>query len=273
MRECTGKFYFEEGVLKESSSFDDYQLYAGTIIYEVLRVIESVPLFLEDHFDRLCESVRLNGLILNLPLEDVRKQIGDLCRANNISGGNIKIIIHYNESVVRSRIFFIEAKYPSDSMYYMGVDTILYNAERENPEAKVLNYSLRSTINQTLLKKDAYEALLVNCDNCITEGSRSNIFFVKNLKIYTAGDEFVLGGITRKYVKQLCIDSGIDIVFKCMPVNELVNVDSVFLTGTSPQLLPVRGIDSLGFNVANPLYSRLYQLYTDLVKSYIDDHH
>jgi branched-chain amino acid aminotransferase len=118
----------------------------------------------------------------------------------------------------------------------MGVKGILYYAQRKDPESKVINHKLRSSIYHNLILHRGYEALLVNEENCITEGSRSNIFFLKGDVLTTASDDKVLNGITRKYILDICRDNKIRVEFKCVPVDSIPGYDAVFMTGTSPMV-------------------------------------
>lgn len=272
MSECVGKYFIEDGSLKESALFDNTRLYEGELIYEVIRVIDSVPLFFSDHAGRLFDSVKLSGRIPLAGEDDILANIMMLIGSNNICAGNIKICFLYNGPQGCYMAYFIESQYPDEHMYDRGVDTILFEAERRNPSAKVFNFRLRSTILDILLHKGAYEALLVNRRGCITEGSRSNVFFIRDNRVITAGDKAVLGGITRKYVIRICNSEGVAIDYRCLQEGELQQVDAVFISGTSPQVLPVRTIGSISYNVDHPLLRMLYLSYTGIVKAYIESH-
>ena len=76
-------------------------------------------------------------------------------------------------------VYYIEPIYPTAEQYRNGVKGILFHAERKNPESKVINHKLRSCNLSQAYPGRCYEALLVNEKNLITEGSRSNIFFLK----------------------------------------------------------------------------------------------
>ena len=109
----------------------------------------------------------------------------------------------------------------------------------------------------------AYEALLVNNNNHITEGSRSNIFFLKGNILFTAPDNLILSGITRKYILEICRENGIKVELACIEPEDLPEYNSVFMTGTSPTLLPFNRIDNQYFNVSVPLIERLRRLYLE----------
>ena len=138
---------------------------------------------------------------------------------------------------------------------------ILFNAERKDPESKVINHKLRSVIYHRLILEGGYEALLVNDKNMITEGSRSNIFFLNGETLVTAPDNLILNGITRKYILEICNQNKLKVELRCVSVSEISDYDSVFMTGTSPMVLPFYSIDNNGFNVRSPMIEKLRKLY------------
>ena len=73
----------------------------------------------------------------------------------------------------------------------------LYFGERENPNAKIINLSFREKVNKKIREKNAYEAILVDRKGYITEGSKSNIFMIKDNMLLTSPVKAVLPGVTR----------------------------------------------------------------------------
>ena len=130
------------------------------IIYEVLRVINGKPIFLENHLKRMKNSFELINEEFGLTYEELSMKINDLIKTEKKYEGNIKITYGVHEKILR--IFFIEYSYPSDEMYGDGVETILYFGERENPNAKIVNENFREKINSEIKDKNAYEAILVD---------------------------------------------------------------------------------------------------------------
>ena len=199
----------------------------------------------------------------------IHDHILQLAKANEITNGNVKVVFRYNNAGSWYLIYFIDAHYPDKNQISEGVDTILFKAERRNPAVKLFNYSLRSSVLDTLASKEAYEALLVNRHNKVTEGSRSNIFFVTGNSVVTAADKDVLGGITRKYIIDICKRLDIDVHFRSMPVAEIKKVDALFITGTSPQVLPVRSVEQMTFSPDNHITRLLATEYMKMVREYI----
>jgi branched-chain amino acid aminotransferase len=95
----------------------------------------------------------------------------------------------------------------------------------------------------------------------ITEGSRSNIFFVKGEILVTAPDNLILNGITRKHILEICRNNYIPVELRCVDAGDISEYDSVFMTGTSPMVLPFNRIDDITFNVEYPVMERLRELY------------
>jgi branched-chain amino acid aminotransferase len=211
--------------------------------------------------ERLQKSVLLQKKELLTDILSLKKDIINLTKTEKKKEANIKIVFNYNNEISNYLIYIIESIYPTEDQYRTGIKGTLFPAERKTPESKVINHKLRSSIYHKLIMEGAYEALLVNEDNCITEGSRSNIFFIKDGVLFTAPDQVVLSGITRKYVIDLCNEQGIRVIQKSINVENLSGFDAVFMTGTSPMLLPFCCIDKYRFKVTNPIIKKLRDLY------------
>jgi len=263
MNECYGKKFILNGVMQQCDLFDNTMVYEGDSIYEVLRMVKGNPVFFDDHMERLVSSVRLQQKELLAEPSEIRRDIINLSKSERRKEANLKIVFNYNQDSSNYIIYFIEPIYPSDEQYKKGVKGILYYAQRKDPGSKVINHKLRSSIYHNLILHRGYEALLVNEENCITEGSRSNIFFLKGDVLTTASDDRVLNGITRKYILDICRDNKIRVEFKCVPVDSITEYDAVFMTGTSPMVLQFYCIDDTYFNVRIPLIENLRKLYIE----------
>jgi branched-chain amino acid aminotransferase len=259
--ECNGKYFINNGELRPAGLFDNSMVYEGESYYEVIRVIGGLPLFFTDHIDRLHTSISLAGKPQIADLSALRKNILDLLRTEGQNEVNLKIVFNYNAVRNNYLIYLIEPSYPTKDQYQHGVKGILFNAERKDPEVKIIDNQLRAAIKHKLALEKAYEALLVNRGGCITEGSRSNIFFITGNRLVTAPDNNVLGGITRKHIIDICLEHGIPLDYKCVNINEISDYESVVMTGTSPVVLPFCCIDDILFNVNHPLIVHLRNLY------------
>jgi branched-chain amino acid aminotransferase len=262
MSECFGNSFILNGELQSAGLFNNSMVYDGDSIYEVIRMVKGRPVFFHDHFERLNTSVKLQQKKMLTDFNSLRKDILTLAKSEKHKEVNVKIVFNYNitDSCL---LYLIEPLYPTGEQYKKGVKGTLVFAERKDPESKVINHKLRSEIYNKLLADGAYEAILVNGSNCITEGSRSNIFFIKNQTLVTAPGKNVLSGITRKQILQLCRENGIDVKFDCIKSDEISEFDSVVMTGTSPVILPFYCIDDTYFKPNHSLITTLRNMYLE----------
>jgi branched-chain amino acid aminotransferase len=261
MNECYGKKFILNGKLQSSDLFDNSLVYDGDSIYEVIRMVKGIPVFFYDHMERLESSSRIQQKEMLADISTLKRNIINLVKTERKKDINLKIVYNYNKESNNYLVYFIEPIYPSEEQYKKGVKGILFYAERKDPESKVINHKLRSSIYHKLILEGGYEALLVNEKNQITEGSRSNIFFLKGDMLTTAPDDKVLNGITRKYILDICNDAKIKVKFMCVPVDSLQDYDAVFMTGTSPMVLQFNCIGGIYFNIRIPLIEELRKLY------------
>jgi branched-chain amino acid aminotransferase len=261
MNECYGKNFILNGDLQPADAFDNSFVYDGDSVYEVIRTIKGSPVFFNDHMERLATSVKLQNKEILADSSSLRKDIINLTRSDRKKEANIKIVFNYNNGADNYLVYFIEPIYPTAEQYKKGVKGILYSAQRKDPESKVINHKLRSSIYHKLIQEGGYEALLVDGKKLITEGSRSNIFFLKDESLVTAPDNVILNGITRKYILDICRENQINVEFTSVKVDDIQNYDAVFMTGTSPVVLPFYCIDNIFFKVGFPLFEKLRKLY------------
>lgn len=243
------------------------QLQNKKLIYEVIRVIDGIPLFLKDHIIRLNNSLSIlkEKKIKETDIEVILKK---LIKSSGIMNGNIKIINDFLNNDIYA--FYIHHKYPSKEEYLEGVKTILYFGERNNPNAKVMDINFRENVNKKIHEKGAYEAILINNTGNITEGSKSNIFLVKGENLYTSPAREVLPGITRQKIFTICNNYGINLIEEDVSYKDIDSFDGLFISGTSPQILPVKSVDLYTFDSSkNKLINSVSEYYDILVNEYL----
>lgn len=266
------KFIFNDK-LYNVNEFDKLYKNINPSVYEVLRIDKGIPLFLEDHFSRLRASIEIIGYALNLSIEQLSQSLSRIILENKIATCNVKIVINgFDTSKPNLYIFFIESHYPEALLYTIGINTITYNAVRENPNAKVIYVEMRKNINLRLEQLKCYEALLVDTNNNVTEGSRSNLFFIKGDTVYTSKGDEVLIGITRIKIMQLCKQNGINVNEASISLMDLDTFDACFISGTSPKVLPIRKIDDLEYNTNNEVLLNIIKLYNNEIEAYYKTH-
>ncbi len=263
-----GNYYINNGKVLDKSTYKEISK-SNTIIYEVFRVEHHIPLFLKDHIQRLFQSLSKADMNYRFDAEEIQHTIHQLISISEIGKGNIKIsCICSNKTVTNYFIHFIKTSYPTASMYRHGVRTILLEAERKNPTIKVANTILRASANKELFRQHAFEALLVNHHGFITEGSRTNVFFIIKDTIYTAPENKVLPGIMRSKAIDIIADKKIKFNEKSIHVSQLSHTNAVFVTGTSPRILPVKFINDFTFEVNHPIMRDLMSSLLQMIEEY-----
>ena len=134
-------------------------------------------------------------------------------------------------------------------------------------------------INSMLALREALEcgceeALMLDVEGFIAEGSGENVFIVRDGIIYTPELSACLDGITRKTVIQMAEQSGYKVVEKRITRDEVYVADEAFFTGTAAEILPIRELDgrSLGIGKRGPITTLLQAQYFDLVRGRIARH-
>ncbi len=255
-------YYVFNGEIKPVNEFEAEEN-SGSV-YEVLRVIRGVPLFLGDHLKRLTNSVELAGFDNRYSENEVEEFLIHLIHANQVSEGNILISI--KESLAA---YFIPHKYPGQALFEKGIMLGILHAERQNPHAKVFQTSVREQADKMKLANDFYEVLLVDHFKKITEGSSSNVFFILNNKLITAPIGEVLPGITREKTIRLADALDIEMEERSVFLDELSGFEAAFITGTSPKILPVKQIDDKKFDPQNRIIKDLINAYDNLIEDYV----
>ena len=254
----------------EKSFLDSINYTDGIVVYEVIRVINGIPLFLEEHLIRFNNSAMLAELYSTISNTEISNSIKQLCTENQVFTGNVKLLLHSkNKQHVSFLCFFIKHMYPVEIQYQKGVKLMLYNAERKNPNAKIADYVLRETTEDILSKSKVYELLLVNKSGRITEGSKSNVFFIKDNTLYTAPKSLILSGITRKFILKTAQLLGITVIEEAVLRKNIRQYDAAFISGTSPKILPISSIDNVSYNVKHPLIHKLIELFNEEIENYI----
>lgn len=264
--ELYGNYYYLDGNLFRAG--DEDHLPAGDVtFYEVIRTRNGIPMFFDDHMKRLADGIATRYDISGNIVQEVREGLDSLVVTELFTEINVRVAVSFTGQKYSVHLSYIRSFYPPEAMVREGAHLISYHAERFDPGVKILNDRLRLSVNKALQKKDAYEALLVDHNGYITEGSRSNVFFVASgNKIYTAPDSMVLSGITRKHVTAICRREGIELVFEPVRADSISFFQSAFITGTSPMVLAARSIDDTVFGHFSPVIENLRLAYSALAE-------
>lgn len=269
--ECS-KFIVNDSVL-DTEEFAEVYKPMPPSCYEVIRVIDGKPLFLDEHYARFVHTLKTVGQQMPFTMPELDEKIRNLAKINGVKNYNVRIIYNdfeRNEGTVY--LFFTHTSYPSEEMYRNGVKTDLLRMERKNPHAKIVNTDLRDTADRLMREEGLFEAILVNEENEVTEGSKSNVFFIKNGDVYTSPADGVLLGVTRQRILDLCKEGNISVHETAISVSELKDFQAAFISGTSPKVLPIACIGRQRMDVNDLTLRKIMSLYDEAIRNYLSRH-
>lgn len=265
--DCIADCLFCNNHYKPVLGFDFSAYSQKTAVYEIIRVINGVPLFWEDHWRRIQVSAENFETIILPDEEVVIQQIETLLGKCYEKELNIKLIAFEGEKA-EHLIYFSRYYYPNEIEYAKGITASFLHAERDNPNVKTF-LPVRDMALKRIDETKSFDVILVNNNGIVTEGSRTNFFVLKNKNLYTALPEKVLKGITRKYILSAAEELQIKHIEMDFDESFVYDADACFFSGTSPKILPVSSIDNYQFDVKNTELRNLMDQYNSIINNYI----
>lgn len=241
------------GMLQDKESLQIPQ--GSGLVYEVIRVMDDVPLFFREHFDRFVNSIRSQSGAAPPLYPMFRGMSEDFIRSVPKKDFNYKVLFDTKSG----DIYLLEnpASYPASAFYEDGIDTEILSYSRKDPHAKITNQELTALADKKRQETGVFELLLADSNGLITEGSRSNVFFVKGDQFFTPPLESVLPGVTRQKILETMTDLKISCLEKNIKTDDLSSYEGAFITGTSPKILPIRRVGQLDYSASLPQVRRL----------------
>lgn len=264
-------------------SIFDHGFLFGDSIYEVVCTNDGKPCFLDEHLNRLFASA--SGISLEIPLssEEIKEQIQATLDSAENSESYIRIIVTrgvgeldidpsscFNPNVI---ILVKEISPIPDESYKKGISVALVSIKRNsrdslNPAVKTGNYLNNVLARVESRKMGAEDAIMVNPWGQLTEGTTSNLFFVKDGRLLTPEKECgILSGITRQKIIQLANENGISLEEGKWPGEELFKAEEIFLSGTVKKVMPVTILDNRPVGEGKPgaITRKIMRLYSELL--------
>ncbi len=270
MRECVQPYFVKDGVLQEYGSFHMGLINEGKSIYEVARLSGTRLLFLDDHIDRLFTSLKLAGYESWLDIKEIHHHLNLLILKNQSPEGNVKFVMNFTPNQNPSFLaYFVAHHYPSAEDYKNGVRVITFPFERTDPNKKVWRPEFRRKVTDEIREKEAFEALLTDANGMFPEASKANVFGVKKGRIITPPDELILPGVTRKYVLSACRELNIPVEMRTIALDEIKDLDALFLTGTSIHVLPVRKVNETELSIQNTTVGEIMKQLERKIKTHL----
>jgi branched-chain amino acid aminotransferase len=265
------------------SVFDHGFLY-GDGVFEGIRAYGGRVFRLEDHVRRLFDSAQAIMLSIPLSQEEMALAIRETLRKNNLRDAYIRPIVTrgYGDLGLdplkcrKPTVIIVAVEWGAmyGSLYEVGLTAISVSVRRNAPDALPPNIKSLNYLNNILAKieanvKGGNEAIILDAQGRISEGSGDNIFVIKNNKIYTPNTLNNLKGITREAVLELAEKNGIKVIETDLGLFDLYTGDEVFVTGTAAEVAPVTKIDGriIGSGKPGPITKELMMAFRELAMS------
>jgi len=274
-----GKFYKRKDA--KISVFDSSTM-LGDGIWDSLRYHNDNFIFLKEHLDRLYKDAKLIDLKIHLTRKKLSEALIKTIQINKMKTDvHLRIIVsrgikstpYQSPKVTISKptiIIIPEYKKPDIKAYKKGLKLVTVKTIRgpinvQNPQINSL-----SKLNCILAcieanKKNADEALMFDINGNVATNNSTHFFFVKNNTVYTSTGKYCVTGITRQKIIDLCKKNKIKVKEKNFKLNEVLNADEAFCTGSFAGIVPVNQINKKKYSLKkNPITKELTNFYNNL---------
>jgi branched-chain amino acid aminotransferase len=264
-------------------SIDDRGFLLGDGVFETMRSYGSRVFRLDKHLTRLFDSLAIVHLSIPYTSVELGKAVNDTLEANQLQEAYIRLTVTRGQGgkgidppeTPSPTIIIVARKFISypEQVYREGLKTgisgIKQNLSSSIARIKSLNFLDHILARIEAREKGLDEAILLNTEDFICEGTVSNIFLVKNGNVITPGRESgILPGITREAVIWLGMQKGVSVEERNVQPSELKEADEIFFTNTLMEVMPVSEIDGrkVGQGRPGPLTLHVMEWYKDLVQ-------
>ena len=265
-----------------------HTLHYGMGVFEGVRAYETAEgpaIFrLQEHTKRLFNSAKILGMKLPYTQDEINQAHIDVVKANNLHSCYFRPMAYYGAAKLgvapkADDVQVILAAWPwgaylGEEGMKRGIRVRVSSFTRHHPnihmiKAKANGNYLNSILANTEATRDGYdEAILLDAQGYVAEGSGENIFVVNEGRLYTPALDVALDGITRKSVIAIAEEMGLSVIEKRITRDELYAADEVFFTGTAAEVTPIREIDNreIGIGERGPITTEIQQRYFDIVE-------
>lgn len=264
-----------------------HSLHYGTGVFEGIRCYKadsgSAVFRLPEHVNRLFESAHILQMEIPFTREAVSEAILETIRINRIDACYIRPLayigygamgIYPKENPVQLSIaVWPWGSYLGEEGLKNGIRVKISSFNRPHVNATMVRSKTTANYANSLLAKrealkDGYdEAMLLDTDGYVAEGSGENVFMVRKGVIKTPPLTSILEGITRETVMQLAAERGMRLVEERFTRDELYLADEAFFTGTAAEITPIREVDNrmIGMGKPGPVTKELQSAFFDIV--------
>ncbi len=252
-----------ELIPKEKACFPVYTpaLVGALGVYETILVKDGRYVALQEHLERLLQSVEGAQLRLQPDLDTLTQWAHAIVRANAPNGLVRVLVMDLGNG--HADVFLYEMSYvaPSPEEYAQGVPVILYHGERAMPLIKSFNTLVPGLARKAARAAGVHDALLVDRNGFVTEGSNCNVFIVQDGVLAAPPLGVVLEGTVMRRVISLARELSIPFQRRHLPAADIPRWQEAFLTSTRRGVLPVRRVGDVEIGPPGPITRQLMDAY------------
>jgi len=238
---------------------------------------------LRDHTERLFDAANKINITIPYSLEELEAVQKEAMVKNNLKEGYIRPIVFLGSESMGLRAKDLVSvnvavacwewpSYMDPESKKKGISIIKSPYQQYDNPLYSNNKIIGTYINSIMalhdaLAKNADEAILLDKNGFISEGSGENIFIVKDSRLLTPKTDFCLNGITRQTVIKMAQNSDIEVEEKDLLFDDLVNADEAFFSGTAVEITPITNLDhsNIGEGLRGPITEMLQSKYSAIV--------
>ena len=271
-----------------------HTLHYGMGVFEGVRAYntpEGTAIFrLQAHTDRLFDSAHIMNMKMPFTKEELNEATRAAVRENNLESAYIRPMVFYGSEAMGLRATGLKVRvivaawhwgaYMGEEALKTGIKVRTSSFTRHHVNISMTrakangNYINSMLALQEAISGGADEAMLLDTEGYVAEGSGENIFLVRNGVLYTPEVTSCLNGITRNTILTLADELGIKVIEKRITRDEVYIADEAFFTGTAAEVTPIREVDgrAIGIGRRGPVTEKLQKSYFDLVAGKLANH-
>jgi len=238
--------------MEDTSSLDQASQILASGVYTTFRTYDHKKVLrLEDHFDRLEFSAKLQNRTMVLPRYILRSGLREIIELYPQS--DVRLRIHCAFMADDSKTYIMAEQFTpyAADLYKNGAAVLTLGIQRENPGSKATSFIEQTKEIRNSKPAGINEYFLSDNDGNLLEGMTSNIFVIKDNIIWTAS-QGVLPGITRQAALEVIAGTGIEINNTGYPVGDVYQADEVFITSASRGIMPVTQVNGKPIGSGKP---------------------
>lgn len=259
-------------------------LHYGGSVFEGIRVYNTVPFKVKEHMQRLIDSAQEIGFEIPYSVDDLTESCKEQIQLNNIENGYVRpiawrgaetMLIGAKDCKINTAIFvWTSFESTRSTLREAGIRLTISKWRKPAPNASPFKakaaciYTIATMVKNEAEAKGFDDAIVLDSEGYITEATTSNFFAIKNSKLYTPIPDCFLNGITRQTIITLARNLDIEVNECKVSPDFIKDADACFLTGTAIEIMPIKQIDEIQYDINHPMLQILTTAFKNAVVNY-----